>query len=453
MTHTAEDTEWDGTNPVSHDIDPEQYVLGAMMLSRNAVLDVLETGLQAEHFRRPAHQEVFSALVDVFSRVNGPIDPVVLSDELTTRNTLQRVGGAPYLHTLIATPHVTANVTHYVESVLRRHKLRLVGTTGIQLQQYAGNDGNGADVDEVLDRARASLEQAAGIGRATDGREFDRVVEDWLVSLDAPKVPPLSTGIQDLDELLGGGTRPGQMIVVGARPGIGKSVVGTNFAVAAAKRGFGATICSLEMSEPELMERIFADQAAVALERLRQPKLLDAHDRQRLAVAADQISTLPLKIVDSAQQSLATIRAVARDRVRTARGLRLLVVDYLQLMSGSGRNRDNNRQQEISEISRGLKLLAKELGITVVALSQLNRGPEGRADKRPQLSDLRESGAIEQDADIVILLHRDVDDETAADQIEFRIPKHRGGRTGVLDLFWVGPYQRVTGRSPYLRAV
>lgn len=452
MTHTADDTEWDETNPVSHDIDPEQYVLGAMMLSRDAVLDVLETGLQAEHFRRPANQEVFAALADVFSRVNGPIDPVVLSDELATRKTLQRVGGAPYLHTLLATPHVTANVTHYVEVVLRRHKLRLVGTTGIQLQQYAGNDGNGADVDEVLDRARASLEQAAGIGRATDGREFDQVVDDWLAGLDAPKVPPLSTGIQDLDELLGGGTRPGQLIVVGARPGIGKSVVGTNFAVAAAKRGFGATICSLEMSEPELMERIFADQAAVALERLRQPKLLDEHDRHRLAVAADQIGALPLKIVDSAQQTLATIRAVARDRVRTARGLRLLVVDYLQLMSSSGRAREN-RQQEISEISRGLKLLAKELGITVVALSQLNRGSEQRAGGRPQLSDLRESGSIEQDADVVMLLHRDVDDETAADQIEFRIPKHRGGRTGVLDLFWVGPFQRVTGRSPYLRAV
>lgn len=429
----------------------EQYVLGAMMRSRDAVLDVLETGLESEHFYRPAHQEVFNALIIVFGRVNGPIDPVVLADELAARDMLTRVGGAPYLHTLMATPHVTGNVSEYADVVLRQHKLRLVGATGVQLQQYSESGSNGADADDVLDRARASLEQAAGIGRVTDSREFDQVVDDWLANLDAPKVPPLSTGIQDLDELLGGGTRPGQMVVIGARPGIGKSVLGTNFAVAAAKKGFGATVCSLEMSESELLERIFADQAGVSLDRVRQPKMLDQDDRYRLKSTAEQVGALPLKIVDAAQQTLATIRSVARDRARTARGLRLLVVDYLQLMSGSGRV--ENRQQEISEISRGLKLLAKELGITVVALSQLNRGSEQRAGGRPQLSDLRESGAIEQDADIVILLHRDIDDETAADQIELRIPKHRGGRTGVLELFWVGPYQRVTSRSPYLRVV
>lgn len=443
MTHTVDDSTPNAA---------EQYVLGAMMRSRDAVLDVLESGLEAEHFYRPAHQEVFNALVVVFGRVDGPIDPVVLADELATRGTLTRVGGAPYLHTLMATPHVTGNVSEYADVVQRQHKLRLVGVTGIQLQQYAESGSNGADADEVLDRARASLEQAAGIGRATDGREFDQVVDDWLANLGAPKLPPLSTGIQDLDELLGGGTRTGQLVVIGARPGIGKSVLGANFAVAAAKRGFGSTICSLEMSESELLERIFADQAGVSLERVRQPRLLDQDDHRRIEVAAGQIAELPLKIVDSATQTLASIRAIARDRVRTARGLRLLVVDYLQLMSSSGRVREN-RQQEISEISRGLKLLAKELGVTVVALSQLNRGSEQRAGGRPQLSDLRESGSIEQDADIVILLHRDLDDETASDQIELRVPKHRGGRTGVLDLFWVGPYQRVTGRSPYLRAV
>jgi replicative DNA helicase len=447
MNHDTDELD----TPTPSGVDAEQYVLGAMMLSREAILDVLELGLQADHFRRPAHQEVFAALADVFARTDAPIDPVVVSDELAVRDTLQRVGGAPYLHTLFALPVVPANAAYYASIVLRSYKLRLVGATGIQLQQYAESGKHGADADEMLDRARASLEQAAGIGRVTDNREFDQVVDDWLASLSEPKVPPLSTGIQDLDELLGGGTRSGQFVVVGARPGIGKSVIGTNFAVAAAKKGFGAAICSLEMSEGELLERIFADQAGVALERIRQPKLLGQDDMERLGDAADRISALPLKIVDAAQQTLATIRAVARDRARTARGLRLLVVDYLQLMSGSGRA--NSRQEEISEISRGLKLLAKELGITVVALSQLNRGSEQRAGGRPQLSDLRESGSIEQDADIVLLLHRDQDDETAADSIEVRVQKHRGGRTGVLDLFWVGPYQRVTSRSPYLRAV
>jgi len=445
MSHDVDD-------PTPRDVDAEQYVLGAMMRSRDAVLDVLETGLESEHFYRPAHQEVFNALIVVFGRIDGPIDPVVLADELAARGTLTRVGGAPYLHTLMATPHVTGNVSEYADIVVRKHVLRSVRVTGIRLQQYSENGSNGADVDDVLDKARAVLDNAAGIGRATDKREFDQVVDDWLANLGQPKVPPLSTGIQDLDELLGGGTRPGQLIVIGARPGIGKSVVGTNFGVAAAQRGFGTAICSLEMSEGELLERIFADQAGVSLDRIRDPRRLDQDDQRRINLAASRIATMPLKIVDAAEQSPSSIRAVARDLVRTTRGLRLLVVDYLQLMTGSGQRRES-RQQEISEFSRALKLLAKELGITVVALSQLNRGPEGRAGGRPLLSDLRESGAIEQDADIVILLHRDVEDEERLDQIEFRVAKHRGGATGVLELFWVGPYQRVTGRSPILRAV
>lgn len=452
MTHDAGDVaDTPRDIPIPRDIDAEQYVLGAMMRSRDATLDVLDTGLDAEHFYRPAHQEVFAALIVVFGRDNGPIDPVVLSAELANRGTLVRVGGVPYLHTLMATPHVTGNVSRYADIVVSKHQLRTVGVTGVELQQYAENDGNGTDVNDILDRARTAIDRAAGIGRTADNREFDRVVDDWLSSLSAPKVPPLTTGIQDLDELLGGGTRPGQMVVVGARPGIGKSVVATNLAVAAAQRGHGVAVCSLEMSEGELLERIFADQASVSLERIREPRRLDGADQARLQQTADRIATWPLKIEDAAQQTLASIRTFARDRARTPRGLRLLVVDYLQLMSSTGR--PESRQQEISEISRGLKLLAKELGITVLALSQLNRGSEQRAGGRPQLSDLRESGAIEQDADIVILLHRDLEDETAADQIEFRIPKHRGGRTGVLDLFWVGPYQRVSGRSPYLRAV
>lgn len=428
------------------DVDPEQYVLGAMMLSRDALLDVLGSGLRAEHFRRPAHTEVYEALTAAFTRVNGPVDPLVLAAELEQRGTLLRCGGAPYLHTLIATAFVASNAVYYADLVLRAHKVREVHSIGVRFQQLAENGAAGADLDAILDQARAALDELVDIGRRDDGGEFDEVVDAWLTSLGTPKAAPLSTGIQELDELLGGGFRPGQLVVVGARPGVGKSVVGTNFAVAAAQRGNGVLLCSMEMTRDEVLERVFADQADIPLDRIREPRLMSQSERRRLELSADRVASLPLKIVDTGKQTLGSIRAAARDRTRTPRGLRLLVVDYLQLMTTTSRS-GTQRHEIVGEFSRELKLLAKELGITVVALAQLNRAAEQRADKRPQLSDLRESGSLEQDADIVALLHRDPDDQEAMDFIEFRIPKHRGGPTGVRDLFWVGPHQRVTGQS------
>lgn len=438
-------------HPTDRSVDPEAYVLGAMMLSRDAMLDVLDLGLRGEHFRRPAHAEVFEALAEAFARVNGPVDPVVLAAELDRRGTLLRVGGAPYLHTLMQTPHVATNADYYAEQIMQRHVVRGIHAAGVRLQQFGENGAAGADVDEVLDRARTALDELADTGRRGEVREFDQVVDDWLARLGARKDPPLSTGIQDLDELLGGGFRPGQLVVVGARPGVGKSVVGTNFSVAAAQHGYGSALCSVEMTSDEIMERIFADQANIPLDRIREPYRMDEDDRRKLGFAADRVAAMPLKIVDAAEQTLGSIRAVARERSRTERGLRLLVVDYIQLMTST--SRAVNRSEVVGEFSRGLKLIAKEFALTVVALCQLNRGSEQRADKRPALTDLRESGSLEQDADIVILLHRDPEDEETMDDIEFRVPKHRGGPTGVRDLLWSGPYQRVTGRTPALRVV
>lgn len=438
-------------HPMDQGVDPEAYVLGAMMMSRDATLDVLDLGLREDHFYRPAHGEVFEALTEAFARVNGPVDPVVLAAELERRGTLLRVGGAPYLHTLMSTPFVTVNAGYYAEQVMQRHVVRGVYAAGLRLQQLGENAAAGADVHETLDRARAHLDVLADTGRRSDTREFDRVVDDWLANLGQAKTPPLSTGIQDLDELLGGGFRPGQLVLVAARPGVGKTVVGTNFGVAAAQRGYGAAICSMEMTSDELMERIFADQANIPLDRIREPFRMDDDDRRKLGLASDRIAAMPLKIVDDGEQTLSSIRAVARERSRTERGLRLLAVDYIQLMTST--SRAVNRSEVVGEFSRGLKLIAKEFDITVVGMCQLNRGSEQRADKRPGLTDLRESGNLEQDADIVILLHREPDNEETMDDIEFRIAKHRGGPTGARDLLWSGPYQRVTGRTPALRVV
>jgi replicative DNA helicase len=371
---------------------------------------------------------------------------VVLAAELEQRGTLQRAGGAPYLHTLFGTHFATTNAAYYAGQIIERHKVRTVGALGQQFQQLAEIGAAGGDVDEMLDRARGALEKLADAASGAR-REFDQEVDAWLTNLGTPRARPVPTGIAELDELLGGGFRPGQLVVLGARPGVGKSVGGLGFAAAAAERGYGAAVCSMEMTKDELMERLFAREADIPLSRLRAPEMLDAGDQRRLERAADRVATWPLLIADEGEQTLASIGAVARSRSRTPRGLRLLAVDYIQLMTAT--TRTQKRHEVVGEFSRGLKLLAKKLGITVVALAQLNRQSDQRTDKRPHLSDLRESGSLEQDADIVMLLHRDPDDPEGMDRVEVWIPKHRGGPTGKLDLFWSGPYQRITGRTPF----
>lgn len=431
-----------------HAEDAERWVIGAALTAKDACADILATGLLPEHFYFPKHGEVFSAISELFER-EGAYGPVLIGDLLERRGTLARVGGLPYLHTLFASCPLAVNVEHHVEVVLDKFRLRGLQEATVAIQQMVATGQASGNVAEVIDDARARLDKVASLAIRSETREFADDLDDFLIGLDSEEdVSILPSGLVELDELLSGGFRPGQLVIVGARPGIGKSVLATNFAANAAQLGHGVLFCSLEMSRHEIVERLLADQANTPLDRIRRPVELDEEDRRHLAMGSDRLRNWPLQIVDDAKQTLGDITRAARDRAGTPRGLRLLVVDYLQLMSSTPGARVD-RHLEVGEWSRGLKILGKQLGITVVALSQLNRGPTQTANSRPQLAHLRESGSLEQDADMVFLLHRDPEDLETQYMIQLIVAKQRGGRTDTLDLLWSGPHQRVSSNRPF----
>lgn len=414
-----------------HDMAAEQAVLGAMMESEQAIADVL-SALSAEQFYRPAHQAVYRCITNLYAQ-SSPTDPVAVADELDRRGELNRVGGAPYLHTLIATVPVIANVGHYAAIVAEKSVRRRLIEASTRIMQHSYDSTIGDDVGRMLSYAQEQIDTAttatthrSSIPSTGDlAQEMMDTVEDYQQGAHTRGV---RTGIIDLDELTNG-LHPGQMVTIAARPGMGKSVLGLNIAAACSiRQGLPSLICSLEMSRTELMIRLSAAQARVSLSALRSEGGLSADDRDRLQQAMPTITEAPLFIDDAPTTTVAEIRARVRDQQRR-HGLRLLVVDYLQLLGGSGR--PESRQLEVSEFSRQLKLLAKELDIPLVAISQLNRGPEQRTDKRPLLADLRESGSIEQDSDVVLLIHRPDAYETDTDragEADFILAKHREGQ-------------------------
>ncbi|WP_224392881.1 replicative DNA helicase [Pseudonocardia sp. ICBG1293] len=422
------------------DLAAEQAVLGAMLLSETAIGEVCEV-LVAADFYRPAHEVIFRAVVEQFGE-SRPVDPVTIAAALERSGDLVRVGGAGYLHTVIAAVPTASNAGFYAERVREKAVARRLVETGTRISQlgYHGG-GDGAGIDDVVDRAQNALDAVTG-GSGTDAGQarVDELFDDQLAVLaevQAGRVAPgLATPYADLTRVTGG-WRPGQLIVVAGRPGLGKSTVAVDAARHAAfGEGQPVVLFSLEMSRTELWSRIVCAEARVNYRTLSTPHGLTSADWQRLDTARwERIAATcagPLVIDDSASITMTQIRARSR-RLKQKHGLGLVVVDYLQLMS-SGR-RSESRQLEISEFSRQLKVLAKELEVPVIALSQLNRGPEQRLDKRPLLSDLRESGAIEQDADMVILLHRPdaYDPEDArAGEADLILAKNRGGPTSTV---------------------
>lgn len=422
-----------------HDLAAEQAVLGGMMLSADAIGEVTEV-MAAGDFYRPAHTAIFQAVLALFGK-GDPTEPVAVADELERRGELVRTGGAPYLHTLVAAaPRPSAEASaYYAQIVAEKAQLRRLGEAGMRIQQLGNAGGQGVDeIAVVLDQAQAALDAvvddragSSGVALFADGHA------DWMSALDdvqAGRVESgLSTGFLDLDAVTGG-LKPGQLIVIAGRPGLGKSTLAVDMARAASvKHGKTSVIFSLEMSETELRDRIISAEAKVRLVDLKTPHTLQPSDYDRIAEAAKRIAQGgALAIDDTASSTVAQIRAKAR-RIKARHGLHLIVVDYLQLMT-SGR-RAESRQVEVSEFSRQLKILGKELEVPVVALSQLNRGPEQRQDKRPMLSDLRESGALEQDADMVILVHRPEvyeDDSARGGEADLILAKHRGGPTSTV---------------------
>jgi replicative DNA helicase len=407
------------------DLMAEQSVLGGMLLSKDAIADVVEI-IRERDFYRPAHELIYDAIIDLYGR-GEPVDPVTVSSELTKRGDIARVGGAPYLHTLISSVPTAANAGYYAR-IVRDHAImrRLVeaGTKIVQLGYQSG------DVDDLVDNAQAELfhvtERRSGEDYVLLSELLPETVDEIERIAQGVKGEGVKSGFKDLDALTNG-FHPGNMIVVAARPAVGKSTFGLDIARQATIRQNATTaIFSLEMSRSEIAMRMLSAEARIPLNNLRSGQLSE-EEWKRLAIKMGEIHNAPLFIDDSPNLSLMEIRAKAR-RLKQRNNLKLIIIDYLQLMS-SGK-RVESRQQEVSEFSRSLKLLAKELDIPVIAISQLNRGPEQRADKKPMLSDLRESGSIEQDADMVILLHRDdIYGDSRSGEADLIVAKHRNGPT------------------------
>lgn len=415
------------------DPDAEQSVLGAMMLSRDATDDV--TGvLSGRDFYQPAHELIYDAISHLAAG-GLPVDARTVCDELTRRGELNRAGGAAYLHTCISNVPAPASAGYYAEIVRDRADSRAVVAAGTQMVQL----GTALDASEAKARARKILDDldtrdSAGMTRIGD------VLEAVLEQAENGMAAAAPTPWPELDEKITG-LRPGAVYTIGARTGLGKSVIGINMAWHMALSGKDAAIFSLEMSKEDVTRRILSAAARVDYGRLLRGNLHDV-EWQRVSRAQATLLNAPLHIDDRSSITVADLRSKVRDLARRG-DLGLIVVDYLQLMS-TGR-RSENRQQEVSELSRSLKVLAGDLKVPVVMLSQLSRKVEERHDKHPMLSDLRESGSLEQDSDVVLLLYRD--DERAADVMEVGVAKNRMGPTTGLRLKWEGHFQRVVSEG------
>jgi replicative DNA helicase len=413
------------------DLAAEQSVLGGMLLSKDAIADVLEK-LRPGDFYRPAHQNVYDAVLDLYGR-GEPADAVTVAAELDRRGLLRRVGGAPYLHTLISMVPTAANAGYYADIVSEKALLRRLVEAGTRVVQYGYAGAEGADVAEVVDRAQAEIYDVTDRRLSEDFVPLEDLLQPTMDEIDAIAsngglARGVPTGFTELDEVTNG-LHPGQMVILAARPGVGKSTLGLDFMRSCSiKHRMASVIFSLEMSKSEIVMRLLSAEAKIKLADMRSGRMSD-DDWTRLARRMSEISEAPLYIDDSPNLTMMEIRAKAR-RLRQRADLRLIVVDYLQLMT-SGKKFES-RQVEVSEFSRNLKLLAKELEVPVIAISQLNRGPEQRTDKKPMLADLRESGSLEQDSDVVILLHRPdafERDDPRGGEADLILAKHRNGPT------------------------
>ncbi|WP_085067169.1 replicative DNA helicase [Catenuloplanes japonicus] len=384
---------YDRTPP--QDMAAEQCVLGGMLLSKDAIADVVEI-LKTPDFYRPIHATVFNAITDLYGR-GEPADAITVAALLNDAGDLARIGGAPYLHTLIASVPTAANASYYARIVAERAVLRRLVEAGTRIVQlgYGAAAGGGRDVDDIVDLAQQAVYEITEKRVNEDFASLGEMLQPTLDEIEAigahgGQMTGVPTGFADLDRLLNG-LHAGQLIIVAGRPGLGKSTASMDFARNAAIRANqAAAIFSLEMSKVEIVMRVLSAEARVPLHVLRSGQLSD-DDWTKLARSMGEISEAPLFVDDTPNMNLMEIRAKAR-RLKQRHDLKLIVVDYLQLMSSPART--ESRQQEVAELSRGLKLLAKEVEAPVIAVSQLNRGPEQRTDKRPQLSDLRESGCL-----------------------------------------------------------
>ncbi len=412
-------------------IPAERSVLGSMMLSDSAAIECQDVVRPEDHFV-PRHQIIHRMILSLRSQ-SLPSDPIALTDALTKSGDLAKVGGAAYLHELVQSVDTPANGPYHAQIVKEKAVLRRLAEAGVEITEaaYAGR----GDSDELVAEAAARIATVVeGVRQDDDFVLPADTIAGTLDAIDQAKngtgMTGLSTGFIDVD-CLTSGLQPGQMIVVAGRPGMGKSTLAMDMARACAiKQGIPAAFISLEMGVDELNMRLLSAEARVALHHLRSGQTTE-DDWQRMARRLPAIQDAPLYINESAN-TLGAIQAKLRRLKAREPQLGLVVIDYMQLITLGGR-RPESREREVAEISTSLKRLAKELQLPIITLAQLNRGPETRAEKRPTKADLRESGAIEQDADIVILLYRDdayTPESAHAGEVELIFDKHRNGPTG-----------------------
>ena len=435
-----------------NNIEAEQSVLGAMLLDKEAISTATEF-ITGDDFYREAHKEIFEAIVDIYNR-GEPVDLITLTEKLKTRNTLEAVGGITFLTNLMDAVPTTHNVKYYAKIVEDKSLLRklIKSSNEIIQKSYQAEE----DIGEIIDDAEKGIFNIS-LNRSTQGfvhlknilnANFDRIEQLYL---NKGKITGVPTGFHDLDNKLSG-LQKSDLILIAARPSMGKSSFMMNIVQhAAVREKITTAIFSLEMSKEQLTQRLLCSEALIDAHRLR---IGDINEDEwvKLARAMGPLSEAPIYIDDTPSISITEMRAKCR-RLKLEHDLGLIVIDYLQLMQGKGNA--ESRQQEISEISRSLKALAREINVPVVALSQLSRAPEMRADHKPVLSDLRESGAIEQDADVVMFLYRDeyYHPDTEKKNIgEVNIAKQRNGPTGTIELIWLGQFTKFVNKEKHITA-
>ena len=426
-----------------HDLEAEQAVIGSMLTDKESVISALET-LSDNDFYREDNRIIYSAIMNLYNKGDA-IDIITVKSELSSMGKLDAVGGLEYLAELPEKVPTTANVDKYIKIVEEKSTLRTLIKTANELITL-GYDPT-QEVEELMDNAEKRIFSVMQSRAQKSYSSMKDILVDTFIELEQlynrkQHITGVPTGFADLDNYTAG-LHGSELILVAARPAMGKSAFALNIATNAAVRAkTPVVIFSLEMSKEQMANRILCSEALVDSNKVRTGKVED-DDWAKLAEASGILSEAQIFIDDTPGISIMEIRAKCR-KMKLEQNIGLVVIDYLQLVQGSNK-RAGSREQEIAEISRSLKILAKEINVPVIALSQLSRAPEQRPDHRPMLSDLRESGSIEQDADIVMFLYRDDyynEDSEKKNIAEVILAKHRAGSTGTVDLAWLGSYTK-----------
>ena len=434
-----------------NDVEAEQAVIGSMLTDRDAVISAIEV-LKEEDFYREDNKTIYEAILNLYNK-SEPIDIITLKAELTSMGMFDKIGGLEYIVGLPEKVPTTANVEKYISIVKEKSELRrLINAANEIIEQ--GYDPT-ENIDDIMNSAEKKI---FNIMQDKDQKSYSPIKDvliDAFTELEQlynqkQHITGVPTGFIDLDYKTAG-LHNSDLILIAARPAMGKSAFALNIATnAALKAKVPAVLFSLEMSKEQMVNRILCSEAMVDSNKVRTGKI-DDDDWIKLADTMGDLSEAPIYIDDTPGISINEIRAKCR-KLKLEKNIGLVVIDYLQLVQGSSKRAQGSREQEISEISRSLKILAKEINVPVIALSQLSRAPEQRPDHRPMLSDLRESGAIEQDADIVMFLYRDDyynEDSEDKGLAEVIVAKHRAGSTGTVKLVWLGNYTKFANMERY----